>query len=149
MHHELFGSQQNLEIDLYYKIEKLKNGQIIPIVIPEEEHNKMKADDALKDRAKSIRTKWRMPTWKAANDLLQASTMYNFHRQEMDIDWNKYRDQRLKALLLGWDCKTPEGQDIPCNDETINMLHQNIALALLNKYDEATRVSKDDAEKNS
>lgn len=146
--HELFGSQQNLEIELFYKIEKTKNGQVVPLVITEDEYNKLKVDDKQKDKAKSLRTQWRMPTWRAANELLEASTYWNHMKQENDINWNRYRDQRLKALLLSWDAKTPTGEDIPCNEETINMLHQNIALSLLNKYDEATRVTEEDEVKN-
>lgn len=147
--HELFGSQQLIEVDLFYKIERTKNGQTIPVVLSEEDYNKMKANEKQKDSAKSIRTYWKIPTWKAANDMIQAATVYNYHKQDSDVDWNKFRDQRLKTLLVKWDAKGSDGEEIPCNEETINMLHQSIAFALLSKYDDMTKLSKDAEEKNS
>jgi hypothetical protein len=145
---ELFSSQQYIEVDLYYKIEKTKSGQNFPIVITEEEYNKLRLDEKLKDKAKSLKTSWQMPTWKNANDLLHSATIYNYQKNDMDIDWNSYRDKRLKQYLVKWDAKDKDGQEIPCNEETINMLHQNIALALLKKYDEATQIDKETETKN-
>lgn len=146
---ELFGSQQCLDLELFYKVEKTKGGHAIPVVITEDEFNKAKADPQNKVNVKSIRTKWRLPTWKSANDLLQSATVFNYHLNSMDTDWNKFRDSRLKALLVGWDCKDKDGIDIPCSEDTINMLHQNIALALLKQYDDATTVDKETETKNS
>lgn len=145
---ELFGSQNYIDVELFYKIEKTKNGQFFPVPISEDDFNKAKADEKAKDKVKSLRTKWLMPTWKAANDLLQAATIYNFHKEEQDVDWNVFRDKRLKTYLIEWDAKENDGSAIPCNEENINMLHQNIALALLKKYDESTRVSQDEEQKN-
>lgn len=146
---ELFSSQQTLEIELFYKIEKTKNGQSFPKVITEKEYNNLKLDDANKDKINRFLTKWRMPTWQAHNELLEKSMVYNHSTAQMDLDFNKYRDRRLKSFLVDWDAKTSDGQEIPCNDETINQLHQNIAFALLTKYDEATRIDDEEEGKNS
>lgn len=145
---DLFSSQQSIEIELYYKLEKTKNGQSVPVVIKEEEYTKLKADAETKDRVKVLRTFWNSPSWKQANDLLKSSTTWNHFSQTSEIDWNVFRDQRLKSLLLKWDAKAADGTEIPCNESSINMLHQNIALKLLEMYDEATRVSPEEETKN-
>jgi hypothetical protein len=74
--------------------------------------------------------------------------MYNFHTQQQDIDWMKYRDARLKACLVEWDAKTDKGEPVPCVESNINNLHASVALALLEKYDAATSVDTGTITKN-
>jgi hypothetical protein len=145
---DLFSGNTLIEIEVHYLIEKNKAGFPQITVISEERANSMKADEKTKESVKTLRTKWRPQSWAAANELLAKATMFNFHTQQQDIDWTKYRDARLKACLAEWDAKTERGEPVPCVEANINKLHANVALALLEKYDEATSVDKETSTKN-
>jgi hypothetical protein len=145
---DLFSGNNLIDIDVHYVVEKNKAGYPLVNVITEDRANALRADEKTKDSVKTLKTKWRPQTWQAANDLLQKATMFNFHTQQQDIDWTKYRDARLKACLVEWDAKTDKGEPVPCVEAYINKLHATVALALLEKYDDATSVDKEDVQKN-
>ena len=145
---ELFNNQY-IELTTYYKVEKNKSGVVNLVVITEKEFNTAKLNEKLKDSVKSLRTKWKVPNWKTGNDIYQMSSFWNPQKNDMDVNWNKYRDLRFKQSLVDWDAKTESGDTIPCNSETIDMLSENMAVAILKQFDEATRPSKEDEEKNS
>jgi len=144
---EFFSVQHLIELDIHIKIERTKHGEAFPVSITDEEAKKLKANEKTALVVRTLHTKWQMPSWKAANDLLKAATFFNFHKQEMDTDWNKMRAERLNMMLVGWDAKDKDGNPIPTNSETIGQLHQNIALALLKAYDDATKISEEDEKK--
>lgn len=145
---ELFGGDNLIEFDLHYTIDKTKGGIAHVKVISDDEAAKLKADAAKKDTVKTLRTGWIQQTWQAANELLRRSMSFNFQTNTNDIDWTMYRDARLKACLLQWDAKDKNGAPIPCNEHTINKLHANVAMALLEKYDDLTSVDKEEQQKN-
>lgn len=146
--HELLNTQQYIELTTYYKVSKNKHGVVSIIIIKEEEYNKMKLDENLKDKAKSLRTKWKIPNWKVGNELMESSMYFSIQKNDMDVNWNRYRDSRFKASLVDWDIKDENGNPVPLTTETIDMLSQPVAFAILRQFDEATRITDEEDEKN-
>lgn len=145
---ELFGGDNLIEFDLHYSVDKNKGGISHVKILTDDEAAKLKADAATKDSVKTLRTGWIQMTWQAANELLRRSMTFNFQTNQNDIDFTMYRDARLKASLIQWDAKDKTGAPVPCNEHSINKLHANVAMALLDKYDKLTSVEKDEQQKN-
>jgi hypothetical protein len=133
---DLFGNQSTIDIDLFYIVEKTKSGSAVVRVLTDEEAVKIKADPAKKDKVKQNRFSFRTLTWAASNQLLQRATEFSHVSGSDTINWNKYRDQRLKTILISWDIKDEAGATIPVSESAIDALSQNVALALLERYDE-------------
>jgi len=148
MFNELFSAQQYIDLTTYYKVDKNKHGVSRITILKEEEYNQLKVDEKQKDKVKSLKTKWKMPNWKTGNDLLDASSYFSVQKNDMDVNWNKYRDARFKASLVDWDCKDKDGNPVPVTSETIDQLSQPVAIALLKQFDDETRISDEVDEKN-
>ena len=145
---DLFANNTTIDIDLFYVVEKTKSGSPIVRVLEDSEAALLKADPTKKDKVKQNRFTFTQLTWSASNTLLQKATEFNHVSNSSDVNWNLYRDKRLKTLLLDWDIKDAAGVKIPVSEAAVDALSVSIALALLNKYDEAISVDKEAEEKN-
>lgn len=145
---DLFGSDNLIDIEVNYKVEKNKSGVKHIKILNDDDVAKIKADISTANEVKTLSTKWIQQTWAAANELLKRATIYNHQTSQQDIDWTAYRDARLKSCLVEWDAKDKNDSPIPCNEFTINKLHANVALALLERYDKATSIDEEEKVKN-
>ena len=150
MSEELFTNKTTIEFDTYYIVEKTKSGNSVVRLIKEEEAIKILAneDAKVKEKVKKFRTWWKLQGWEANNKTIAQATVYNQFKGENEVDPFKYRDARLKNLLLRWDLKTKEGNEVPLSVDAINSMQTNIASALLDKYDELTSVDSEEQAKN-
>jgi len=55
-----------------------------------------------------------------------------------EIDWMKYKENKLIQVLVDWDAKNKDGTKMPINQEAIFNLHPTVAETLLNEYDKKT-----------
>ena len=148
MSDELFGANNLIDVELFYIVEKNAHGVPRITILSDEDAFTMKADEKQKDKVKCIKSKWRLPTWQGSNELLKRSTVYNFQKQESEVDWTMYRDARLKTCLVEWDIKDSAGNPVPLTETTIDNLHANIAMAMLLKYDTTVSPGKEESIKN-
>lgn len=141
---DLFSGNSLVEIEIFYTVDKNRyNVARVEVLTDEKAVEMQKGPD--KAKVRSIKTKWKMPSWKTANDLLSQSTTFNAMNQP-DIDWTRYRDARLKASLVEWSGQ--DVADIPCTPDNINKLHPSVAVALLEKFDQVTTIDKEEIQKN-
>jgi hypothetical protein len=134
---DIFAGQY-LDLTLYYTMERNKAGVATFTKLTEEEYNKMRLDEAKKDKARKLETKWLQQSWRAAHDLVTMSMDHNhMDGGKMTFNPHKYRDAKLRACLVDWDAKDNDGSPIPCNESTVNNIHWAIADALLELYDAA------------
>jgi hypothetical protein len=148
MSSELFSTQSYIELVTYYKVDKNKHGVVNLTIIKEEDYNKLRLDEKKKEKAKSLKTKWRVPNWRMGNELIEATSFFNIQKNDMDVNWNRYRDARFKASLIDWDAKDSAGNPLPVTAETIDMLPQTVAFALLKQFDDACKIEDETDEKN-
>lgn len=144
---DLFG-EGTIDIDLFYVVEKSKNGSKIVRTISEDEAVKMKADPEKKDLVKTNRFNFTQLTWAANNALLQKATTYNFQKNESELDYVKLRDGRFKAILRGWDLKDAQGNALPLTEQAIDRLQPAVIFSLLEKYELAMAPDKEEISKN-
>lgn len=148
---DLFSANTLIDVEVSYTVDKNRSGFPIISVLTDDEAAKMKADPSQRDKVRTLFTRWRPQSWKSANDLLVAATVFNHHTQTNDVDWTRFRDSRLKSSLVEWrgvDVTDKDGNTVPCSTENINKLHASVALALLDKFDKATSPDKEEITKN-
>jgi hypothetical protein len=148
---DIFASNNLVEIEVSYVVTKGRGSPIIT-VLSDDEAAKKKADPKEKDSVRTLHTKWKPQSWKTSQELLTKSQVYNHELQTTEIDPYKHRNARLLTLLTDWDgidVKDEQGKTIPCTTEAINKLHVNLAIAILQKYDQIGLPDTKDVEKNS
>ncbi len=94
-----------------------------------------------------LETHWRQITWKDQNSIntrCMTTTPAADGKMTITLDWIKYRDQKLKMCLKRWDLKGPQNEEIPVNDTNIDMLHPDVAQALIDNFERVTEPSGDD-----
>jgi hypothetical protein len=109
---------------------------------------KASGDDVPKDLKKDhkadikeLKTWWRRPDWGTQTKIMKSS-----QSDSGDTDWTKYRMSQMKSLMVGWNLKTADGEDIPINDTILNKMDYNVALSLLNKYEEEINPTDEELE---
>jgi hypothetical protein len=147
---DIFSSNAKVNVDVYYSAERNAAGHLKITIIDDEKAEKLRASDdpKVKDRVKLLRTEWRPQSWQAANELITKATVYNFQTKSQEVDWNKFRDAKIKSLMVDWDAKDEKGEKIPCVEPNINKLNAAIALALIDKYDTITSVDREEMGKS-
>lgn len=145
---DIFGDNELIDINVDYILEKNKNGTKYVIILNEKTLEAAKNDETKKDKIKTLKTKWRSLTWQTSNELINRANVYNHHTQQQEIDWNKYRDAKVKYCLVDWDEKNEIGEPVPCTEANINRVHSPIILYLLKKYDDMTSIPMEEQSKN-
>ena len=91
-----------------------------------------------------VETFWRRITWADQNTLLSTS-MKNIIGSDgqtaTEIDGVKFRDMKLKMCLKRWDVKDDQGQPVPINNATIDMLVPEVAQELLSSFERVTEAT--------
>lgn len=130
----LLGNEQDvINICLYLSISKNKSGATRVTVLGDEEGKKMYDDPEQKGKVQVLNTRWRQSRWKEENDLINRIQEPNPITQQMEPNWSKYRDLRIKLFLVEWDL-TANGKQIPVSPEAIDRLPPSIPLELYDRY---------------
>ena len=147
------GETELVDIPLYYKYVQNKRG-IKKIVILDDEDGKKQIDEWAKSEHKAdekcpitvLNTKWKMPDWKEQNRLFFDSQSINPATNQMENNWLKYRDLKVKAMLKSWDLEF-KGERIPVKPEFVDKIRPEIIVALFNKYEAETTVGEEESGK--
>jgi hypothetical protein len=145
---ECFAGDTLVDIHIYYRIDKNKSGRPIPRVLTDEEAEKLLADEATKGQVRKLETQWIQQSWESSQELYRRSRKYDHETQSEKVDGLTLRDSKLKMCMVGWNAKDKTGADKPCNEHTIAQLHEDLAWALLMKYENQISVPADRTEKN-
>lgn len=148
---DLFVSSHLIPIDIHYKV--TKNQSEIPIitVLTDAEAEKLKADPKQKESVRKLATKWRRRNFKMANDLLSQSLVYNHLTNRNDINPVKHRMLGIYYGMVEWsgpDVVNPDGSPLPCTQQNIDNLDEEIVDALLTKYEQTVKPDVEQTTKN-
>jgi len=144
----LLNSAQNLiEIKLYYTWKKNKKGYERLVILEDKEAEKRLADETKKDEVDSIVTKWRNITWREQNDLLKQTTKADTVTGGVDIDYNTYRDRRIKTCLVSWDITNDDGNPVKVTPDVIDRMDAEIVASLVDRYEQAISYDEEEEKK--
>ncbi len=87
--------------------------------------------------------KMRPLNWGIYNDLQRESMVDRGTGDGEQLDWLKYKENKLSKILADWDAKDKDGNKIPITMETIKTLHPLIAEFALAEYDKKTIASEE------
>ncbi len=136
-----------IDIPLYFQIKKDKKYNMNKIIILDDDKaRQILSKDETKDSVQVLNTKWKQVSWKFQNDIIHQSQHKDAITGQLELDWHKYRDIRIKKLLVDWDL-TRRGNKEKVTDKAIDELPAEIILALFDKYEKATIVGEDELEK--
>ena len=98
-----------------------------------------------KSDVKEVMTFWKRMDWGTQTKIVEESQK-DGENKDSSIDWTKYRLNQMKYLLVGWDLKTADNQQIPINEKILKRLDFNIAISLIRKYEEVITPSEEEIE---
>jgi len=132
----MFITDDTLKVTIYWK--QFHNGNIKVLTsLDEVEESKRKTFIALVVDLKPM-------TWKTYNELQRKCTKVMGPGMGEDLDWIKYKEEKMQAVLVGWDAKDKDTKPIPVNKENIFKLHPRIAETILNEYDKITLLGEEE-----
>ena len=142
------SDQELIEIPIYYKTTQNKYGTEKIVIIPQEEAKEILdgIDDEAKKAISVVNTKWLYATWEMQNSIIQASMKPQGHGEE-EMDWNRYRDLRVKRLLHSWDLMY-ENQAIPVTSDVLNRVPPQFFIGLFESYENYVGFSEEEKGKS-
>jgi len=98
-----------------------------------------------KEEVKELITFWKRTDWGTQTGILDECTSIN-ELGEAKTDFSKYRALQMEKLMVGWNLKTPDEKPIKITREIVARLDFGVALALLDKYEEAISSTEEEME---
>jgi hypothetical protein len=93
-----------------------------------------------KDEIKDLKTWWRRADWGTQSEIMKTAN------KDGDTDWTAYRMEQMKNLMISWSLKTADGEAIPINESILKRMDYQVALALIQKYENDTSPDEDESE---
>ena len=143
------GDPDLVNVVIYYdyvKLNKLNRLKILDEADAQKRIEEWKSGDHEENEESSIEvlnTKWKSASWVEQNNILNDTQIVNQTSGQVDIDWTKYRDLRIKTLLIDWDLEY-NNQKLPITPEFIDRLPAEVVLALYDKYQRLTVLGADE-----
>lgn len=92
-------------------------------------------DDDVKKTYKSVVLKMRPLSWGLYNELQRDATFDTLTGDGAQLDWVKYKENKLIKIIAEWDAKDANDKTIPITPESVKSLHPMIAELALAEYD--------------
>lgn len=137
------GEQDLVDITCYYTYRKNKYGTLKLATLNAEDAKKMLEDETKKSQVEVLNTKWKHASWVEQNMIVAESQDFNEFTRAKEPNWSRYRDLRIKRLMVDWDLEH-ENKKVPVTDEYIDRLPAEIVLDLFDKYERATGIDPDE-----
>lgn len=132
-----------IEIKLYYKYVKTKNGRRL-IILDDDKAEEMLKDEEKMKEIEILETGWRVVNWKEQNEITEASSKkLNSKTGEKEFDFLVYRDSIVKTCLKTWNI-TEKGASVPVTPEVIDQLPSNIVVDLYVKFEKLISFSEEE-----
>ena len=90
-----------------------------------------------------LNTKWKSANWIGQNQIIAESQSVNPTSGQLEPDWTRYRDLRIKTLMVEWDLEW-EGEKIPVTSQFIDRLPAEIVLALFDQFERMVTLDPDE-----
>ena len=134
-----------VNVSVYYIYKETANGaRQIKILSDEVGKEKMEEGD---EDVSVLHTKWKVANWEEQNRIIADSQTQpdpmNPASSSGQIDWNRYRDLRVKSLLVEWDLES-DNVMIPVTHQNINKMPVEIVVNLYNKYEDESQMDSED-----
>ena len=130
----LLDGNDLVEINLYYRYAKTKNGRKLFIMEDKVAEEQLK-DEAKKDEVELLETKWSTLSWKDQNDIMKiSSTVSNPATGDRQFNFLEYRDAIIKKCLKSWNLTINE-KPVPVSIDLIDKLPGVIVAQLYDRYD--------------
>ena len=136
----MFITDDTIDIILFYK----QTGPSTVRVVTTEKD----IPDGEEEKYKKVTFKTRPLTWKQHNDIQSSATVDRGAGMGSELDWVKYKEAKLIAILSGWDATDSDGKNVPLSRDNIFKLQPIVAETILNEFDKKTMVGEEDR-KNS
>jgi len=137
----LFKSKPQLvHIQLFYR-EENNNGYDKIFIVPKEEALKLSEEEMKNKGIFVLNTHWKPLSWQERNNINHASEIRNDGAMMGQVDFNRWRDLRVKQCLQEWDIKDEDGKDVPCNADTINRIDAYILDTIIDEFDKVRSVA--------
>lgn len=98
-----------------------------------------------KESVKELVTHWKRTDWGTQTEILNACTTVG-EMGERKTDYSKYRALQMEKLMVGWNIKKPDGEPLKITPEVIGKLDFSVAIALIDKYEQAITPSDEELE---
>ena len=132
-----------IKIPLYYSFEDTEFNFKKVKILQEEEAKTILGNEETKDHVKILNTTWKQLNWKEQNDLYSKASKANMATGQVEIDYAKYRDLKIKYCLIDWDYME-KGQKIKLTPDVIDVMNADVVMALFDKYESVTTVETSD-----
>ena len=120
----------NVEITIFWK--QKRNGDV------KVETSLDKVPEDKRDSFTTLTAVMAPITWGDHNDLQAKCTRKSDDGKDDDLDWAKYKEEKLKKILVSWDAKDSLGNLVPVSSAAILSLHPKVAETLISEYDSRT-----------
>lgn len=141
----IFSSGEMFEVVVKYMSIKYNSGIMGVKVFDEEDPKDVELMKKYEDKVQSLTTMWIQPNFKTNNEIARKCMVFDVYSGRRELDNASYREMIMEACLKKWDAQDEEGKVVPCKKEFFDKLDPSIALALSNKYLEATTMSEEEA----
>lgn len=136
----LFRSKEQLiNVQLFYREENVDNYDKI-FIVSKEEVKKMKEEEIKDKGIQILNTYWKPLSWQERNNINHQSEVKSDGIVTGQVDFNRWRDLRVKTCLKEWDLKDEDGKAVPCSPDIINRIDAVVLDAILNEFDKVTSV---------
>ena len=97
----------------------------------------------LKKTFNKVTFQMRPLNWGIYNDLQRESTVDKGTGDGEQLDWLKYKENKLYKILADWDAKDQGGNKIPITIDTIKTMHPLMAEFALAEYDKKNMATEE------
>jgi hypothetical protein len=126
----------NIDITIWWR--QTRNGNVkvetSPDKIPEEKRGSFQALTATMEPM----------TWGTYNELQERCSGKSDEGLGDELDWAKYKEEKLLTVMVEWDAKDDQGRHIPLTKEAVFSLHPKVAETLLSEYDKRTLMGEEE-----
>ena len=134
-----------IDVIIYYR--KLGRSYV---AYGEEDFKEEIVDEKEKEKFKKFTITMKLLTWGLFNEIQELSTTYDVAAFRGTFNARKYKEEKLKKLIVKWDATTTDKDgkiiNVPVTEKSILSLSPNVAETIINSY-ERLSVLDDDNEK--
>jgi len=136
-----------INIRIYYTYIENDYGKKVA-VIDDKKAEEMLEKEGEKEKIHILETKWKQLSWKEQNTIMNKSTQItDAATGQFNFNLYGYQDSRVKSCLKEWNLKDDKGTIVQVTPENIDRLPADIVSVLLEKYESAVSISKEEEKK--
>jgi hypothetical protein len=132
----MFVTDDTIKVTLYYR--QISNGNI------KIESSLDEVPEGKRDKYQALDVELKPMTWHTFNALQQKCTKNMGPGMGEELDWVRYKEEKLQVVLVKWSAVDKDGKPIPVTKDAIFRLHPRVAETILNEYDKITLLGEEE-----